>query len=129
MIRLHDISFFLLNSTRLSSRPRFSLWHGLLVVSFGWIDYDLVLNSKVCPYSQICLVMLTVPFEEDDKDPSIWFLDHNYHESMFSMFKRINGMVSIPWSITLIMGVNVNSFSVIKLVYLPSSQGACCWVV
>ena len=32
-----------------------------------------------------------VPFEEDDKDPSIWFLDHNYHESMFHMFKRING--------------------------------------
>ncbi|KAK7850219.1 26s proteasome non-atpase regulatory subunit 7 like protein a [Quercus suber] len=31
-----------------------------------------------------------VPFEEDDRDPSIWFLDHNYHESMFSMFKRIN---------------------------------------
>ncbi|RVW43131.1 26S proteasome non-ATPase regulatory subunit 7-like A [Vitis vinifera] len=31
-----------------------------------------------------------VPFEEDDKDPSICFLDHNYHESMFSMFKRIN---------------------------------------
>ncbi|CAI0412253.1 unnamed protein product [Linum tenue] len=31
-----------------------------------------------------------VPFEEDEKDPSIWFLDHNYHESMFSMFKRIN---------------------------------------
>lgn len=34
----------------------------------------------------------TVPFEEDDKDPSIWFLDHNYHESMFHMFKRINGI-------------------------------------
>ncbi|KHG27949.1 putative 26S proteasome non-ATPase regulatory subunit 7 -like protein [Gossypium arboreum] len=34
-----------------------------------------------------------VPFEEDEKDPSIWFLDHNYHESMFSMFKRINGEV------------------------------------
>ncbi|KAB2087510.1 hypothetical protein ES319_A04G109300v1 [Gossypium barbadense] len=31
-----------------------------------------------------------VPFEEDEKDPSIWFLDPNYHESMFSMFKRIN---------------------------------------
>ncbi|RYQ83882.1 hypothetical protein Ahy_B10g102759 isoform B [Arachis hypogaea] len=24
-----------------------------------------------------------VPFEEDDKDPSIWFLDHNYHESIY----------------------------------------------
>jgi 26S proteasome regulatory subunit N8 len=33
-----------------------------------------------------------VPFEEDDKDTSIWFLDHNYHESMFHMFKRINGI-------------------------------------
>ncbi|RAL51283.1 unnamed protein product [Cuscuta campestris] len=31
-----------------------------------------------------------VPFEEDDKDPSIWFLDHDYHGSMLSMFRRIN---------------------------------------
>lgn len=31
-----------------------------------------------------------VPFEEEDRDPSIWFLDHNYHEAMFGMFKRIN---------------------------------------
>ncbi|KAJ1696387.1 hypothetical protein LUZ63_004899 [Rhynchospora breviuscula] len=31
-----------------------------------------------------------VPFEEDDKDPTIWFLDHNYHEALFGMFKRIN---------------------------------------
>lgn len=32
----------------------------------------------------------TVPFEEDDKDPSVWFLDHNYVESMSEMFKKIN---------------------------------------
>ncbi|CAO2817038.1 unnamed protein product [Amaranthus hypochondriacus] len=31
-----------------------------------------------------------VPFEEEDKDPGIWFLDHNYHESMYSMYRRIN---------------------------------------
>eukprot|EP00271_Cylindrocystis_brebissonii_P002552 TRINITY_DN13243_c0_g1_i1.p1 TRINITY_DN13243_c0_g1~~TRINITY_DN13243_c0_g1_i1.p1 ORF type:complete len:304 (+),score=66.38 TRINITY_DN13243_c0_g1_i1:249-1160(+) len=31
-----------------------------------------------------------VPFEEDDKDPSVWFLDHNYHEAMFAMFKKVN---------------------------------------
>jgi 26S proteasome regulatory subunit N8 len=31
-----------------------------------------------------------VPFEEDDKDPSVWFLDHNYVESMKEMFKSIN---------------------------------------
>ena len=32
----------------------------------------------------------TVPFEEDDKDPSVWFLDHNYVENMNDMFKKIN---------------------------------------
>eukprot|EP00245_Coleochaete_scutata_P002325 TRINITY_DN13033_c0_g1_i1.p1 TRINITY_DN13033_c0_g1~~TRINITY_DN13033_c0_g1_i1.p1 ORF type:complete len:307 (-),score=72.90 TRINITY_DN13033_c0_g1_i1:395-1315(-) len=32
-----------------------------------------------------------VPFEEqDDKDPTIWFLDHNYHEQMLGMFRKIN---------------------------------------
>lgn len=33
----------------------------------------------------------TVPFEEDAKDPTTWFLDHNYHEDMFAMFKKVNG--------------------------------------
>lgn len=28
-----------------------------------------------------------------NKDPSIWFLDYNYHESIFSMFKSINGLI------------------------------------
>lgn len=32
-----------------------------------------------------------MPFEEDEKDPSIWFLDHNYLENMFRMFKKVNG--------------------------------------
>jgi len=31
-----------------------------------------------------------VPFEEDDKDPAVWFLDHNYVESMNDMFKKVN---------------------------------------
>ncbi|KAK9462500.1 maintenance of mitochondrial structure and function-domain-containing protein [Lipomyces oligophaga] len=31
-----------------------------------------------------------VPFEEDDRDPSVWFLDHNYVESMNTMFKQVN---------------------------------------
>lgn len=31
-----------------------------------------------------------VPFEEDDKDLNIWYLDHSYHEQMFSMFKKVN---------------------------------------
>lgn len=32
-----------------------------------------------------------VPFDEDDKDDSVWFLDHDYLENMYSMFKKVNG--------------------------------------
>ena len=32
-----------------------------------------------------------VPFEEDEKDPRTWFLDHNYVEAMNDMFKKVNG--------------------------------------
>src|SRR5271168_551703 len=43
------------------------------------------------PESQIANTVIDiVPFEEDDKDPSVWFLDHNYVESMNDMFKKIN---------------------------------------
>ncbi|UZO19467.1 proteasome regulatory particle subunit variant 2 [Rhizophagus irregularis] len=31
-----------------------------------------------------------VPFEEDERDPSVWFLDHNYVEAMNDMFKKVN---------------------------------------
>lgn len=32
-----------------------------------------------------------VPFEEDLRNPSVWFLDHNFLEEMFWMFKKVNG--------------------------------------
>lgn len=32
-----------------------------------------------------------VPFDEDEKDPSVWFLDHDYLENMYGMFKKVNG--------------------------------------
>ncbi|CAR22797.1 proteasome regulatory particle lid subunit RPN8 [Lachancea thermotolerans CBS 6340] len=31
-----------------------------------------------------------LPFEEDEKNPDVWFLDHNYIESMNEMCKKIN---------------------------------------
>lgn len=31
-----------------------------------------------------------VPFEEDEKNPNVWFLDHNYVEGMNEMFKKVN---------------------------------------
>lgn len=40
--------------------------------------------------SMICIKIL-VPFEEDDRDPTVWFLDHTYIDDMNNMFKKING--------------------------------------
>ena len=37
-----------------------------------------------------------MPFEEDDQDPSIWFLDHSYLEVMYKMFKKVNGELPGP---------------------------------
>jgi len=31
-----------------------------------------------------------LPFEEDERDPSIWFLDHSYHEEMYKMCRKVN---------------------------------------
>lgn len=36
------------------------------------------------------MLICAVPFEEDEKDPTVWFLDHNFVESMNDMFKKIN---------------------------------------
>ena len=31
-----------------------------------------------------------VPFEEDLNNPKVWFLDHNFLENMYWMFKKVN---------------------------------------
>ncbi|KNC74262.1 hypothetical protein SARC_13186, partial [Sphaeroforma arctica JP610] len=31
-----------------------------------------------------------IPFEEDEKQPSVWYLDHNYLENMAGMFRKVN---------------------------------------
>lgn len=36
-----------------------------------------------------------VPFEEDSKNPDIYFLDHDYLEAMFGMFRKVNAREKI----------------------------------
>lgn len=31
-----------------------------------------------------------LPFEENEADATVWFLDHNYHENMAELYKKIN---------------------------------------
>lgn len=47
---------------------------------------------------QLYLSFISVPFDEDDKDKSVWFLDHDYLENMATMFKKVNGK-KLVWSI------------------------------
>lgn len=43
-------------------------------------------------YLHYCCSSL-VPFDEDDRDDSVWFLDHDYLENMYGMFKKVNGEI------------------------------------
>jgi len=54
----------------------------LLLVNKSWVPQVRLTRSGFRPH--------LVPFEEDEKDPSVWFLDHNFVESMRDMFKKIN---------------------------------------
>ncbi len=36
------------------------------------------------------LTAFGVPFEEDVKDPRVFYVDHNYHESMFELHRKVN---------------------------------------
>ena len=60
-------------------------------------EYRIALLVSNCssPFGRSCVpadnvFLHIVPFEEDEKDPSVWFLDHNYVESMNDMFKKVN---------------------------------------
>jgi len=44
----------------------------------------------------ISVFFTLVPFDEDEKDRNVWFLDHDYLESMANMFKKVNGRCLIP---------------------------------
>ncbi len=50
----------------------------------GMISKPVIVNQSLISFAP------PVPFEEDDRDPSVWFLDHNYVESMNDMFKKVN---------------------------------------
>lgn len=62
-------------------------------MSFGYRTVLLVsvfLDYPIPFTENSCVFIFIVPFEEDEKDPSVWFLDHNFVESMRDMFKKIN---------------------------------------
>ena len=39
-----------------------------------------------------------IPFDEDDKDRDVWFLDHEYLENMYNMFRSVDCCLKIKYS-------------------------------
>merc|ERR1719198_782459 len=48
------------------------------------------LLGEVCDFKLHVTNCFAVPFEEDPRDPQVWFVDHNFHEEMYAMFKKVN---------------------------------------
>ena len=53
-----------------------------------------IVNYYFC-CTKLLFLFFAVPFDEDERDRSVWFLDHNYLESMAAMFKKVNCKFSI----------------------------------
>jgi 26S proteasome regulatory subunit N8 len=49
-----------------------------------------VLLGSVSQGRVSCTNSFAVPFEEEEQDSSVWFLDHNFLESMWAMFRKVN---------------------------------------
>eukprot|EP01052_Picozoa_sp_SAG31_P000214 SAG31_NODE_7_length_42755_cov_130.245728_10_plen_59_part_00 len=42
------------------------------------------------------LFVIVVPFDEDEKSAGVWYLDHDYLEKMYRMFKKVAGNSTLP---------------------------------
>ena len=40
-----------------------------------------------------------IPFDEDDKDRDVWFLDHEYLENMYNMFRSVDCCLKNKYSV------------------------------
>lgn len=64
-----------------------------------------------------------VPFDEDEKDKSVWFLDHDYLENMYGMFKKVNAREKIVGWYHTGPKLNQNDVAINELIrrYCPNS--------
>jgi 26S proteasome regulatory subunit N8 len=48
-----------------------------------------------------------IPFDENNKQQGVWFIDNVYHEEMYKMYRKINVKEKLlGWYVT---GKNINS--------------------
>lgn len=66
-----------------------------------------------------------VPFDEEEKS-GIWFLDHNYHENMFHMFKKVNAKERVVGWYSTGPKIKANDLAIHEVIrqYAPSGHPA-----
>ena len=58
---------------------------------FACILYHFHVKTAHALYLMSSFKLILVPFDEDERDLDVWFLDHDYLENMYTMFKKVNG--------------------------------------
>lgn len=46
--------------------------------------------ESTCVYFLLYTCTFVVPFDEDQRNLDVWFLDHSYLENMAAMFRKVN---------------------------------------
>lgn len=67
-----------------------------------------------------------VPFDEEDKTPSTWFLDFNYLEDLAYMFKRVNSREKIIGWYSSGPKLKKNDIDIHKIFYQYCDEPVCC---
>lgn len=52
-----------------------------------------------------------VPFEEDVNNPKVWFLDHNFLDNMYWMFKKVTCELLIQFKLTIFLFLKRSIFA------------------
>lgn len=65
--------------------------------------FPIVLHVRLVKMLNFCFdvilfLFFSVPFDEEDKEKDVWFLDHEYLENMYTMFRKVNGKKSLSKS-------------------------------
>ncbi|KAL1395437.1 hypothetical protein pipiens_011251 [Culex pipiens pipiens] len=60
-----------------------------------------------------------VPFDEDDKDKSVWFLDHDYLENTYGIFKKL---IRRYYSVLVLIDAKPNDLGLPPEVYIAMEE-------
>jgi len=78
-----------------------------------------------------CTNSFALPFEEDSKNPAIFYLDHNYLENMLAMFRKINAKERVVGFYSTGPTIRPNDLRIHSIVsrFLPSGTNVPCVLV